>query len=93
MDVSRVILLKTNKYKNGGLTMSNREKCNLLLDSFDEAQLVNIAAMLQAVKDIAEAADDAFCEELYQNYLNDTSSDRDEYMTEEEVCKALGVAL
>ena len=48
--------------------MSNREKCIAILDSFSDGQLANIAAMLQAAKDaISEAADDAFCNSLYQS--------------------------
>ncbi len=30
--------------------MSNRERCNALLDGFTDAQLVNVAAVLQAMK-------------------------------------------
>lgn len=36
--------------------MSVREKCVFMLDSFTDAQLVNVAAMLQAMK---QAIDDA----------------------------------
>ncbi|HJB59805.1 MAG TPA: hypothetical protein H9771_09170 [Candidatus Faecalibacterium faecipullorum] len=34
-------------------------------------------------------AEDAFCEKLYQQYLSDP--DRGQYMTEEELCKELGI--
>ena len=38
--------------------MSNREKCVALLNDFSEAQLVNVAAMLQSMKQaIADAMD------------------------------------
>ena len=38
--------------------MSNREKCVALLNDFSEAQLVNVAAMLQSMKQaIADALD------------------------------------
>lgn len=36
--------------------MSNREKCIAILDSFTDAQLVNVAAMLQAVKNTIDDA-------------------------------------
>ena len=72
--------------------MSNREKCIAILDSFSEGQLANIAAMLQAARDaVSEAEDDAFCEQLYQQYQNDP--DKGETMTEAELCKELGIAL
>ncbi len=52
--------------------MSNREKCIAILDSFNDGQFANIAAMLQAAKDaISEAADDAFCTSLYREYKAD----------------------
>ena len=38
-----------------------------------------------------EDADDAYCEQLYQNYLKDP--DRGQTFTEDEVCKQLGIAL
>ncbi len=72
--------------------MSNREMCITILDSFSEAQLANIAAMLQAAKNaISEAEDDAFCEQLYRQYEADP--DKGETMTEAELCRELGISL
>ena len=72
--------------------MSNREKCIAILDSFSEVQLANIAVMLQAAKDaISEAADDAFCNALYEEYNVDP--DKGEAISLEDAAKALGVAL
>ena len=52
--------------------MSNRGKCIAILDSFDERQLVNIVAILQAAKDaIEDAADDAYCNALLRDYEAD----------------------
>ena len=36
--------------------MSNRDRCVAMLDSFTDAQLVNVAAMLQALKQTIEDA-------------------------------------
>lgn len=72
--------------------MSNREKCIAILDSFNDSQLVNIVAMLQAAKDaITEAADDAFCSALYKEYQADP--DKGQAMSIEDAAKMLGVAL
>ena len=72
--------------------MSNREKCIAILDSFSEVQLANIATMLQAARDaVSEAEDDAFCEQLYQQYQADP--DKGETVTEAELCRELGIAL
>ncbi len=72
--------------------MSNREKCIAILDSFNDSQLVNIVAMLQAAKDaITEAADDAFCSALYKEYQADP--DKGQAMSIEDAAKMLGVVL
>ena len=72
--------------------MSNREKCISILDSFSEGQLANIAAMLEAVRTaIDEAADDAFCAQLHAQYEADP--ERGERVTEDELCRSLGIVL
>lgn len=72
--------------------MSNREKCISILDSFTEGQLANIAALLEATRSaIDEAADDAFCASLRREYEADP--DKGESMSEEELCRSLGIAL
>jgi len=72
--------------------VSNREKCIAILDSFSEGQLANIAAMLQAAKDaITDAADDAFCNALYDEYKTDP--DKGQAISLEDAAKALGVSL
>lgn len=69
--------------------MSNREKCNAILDTFSEAQLVNVAAMLQVMKDDME--DDAFCEKMVQDYENDP--DKGDPMPIEDFARQLGIQL
>lgn len=72
--------------------MSNREKCNIILDSFSETQLADIATMLQAAKNaIDEALDDAFCEKLCEEY--DADPDKGDPISLEEFAQQLGVAL
>lgn len=72
--------------------MSNREKCIAILDSLNDSQLANIAAMLQAAKDaITDAADDAFCNALYKEYQADP--DKGQAVSIEEAAQLLGVAL
>lgn len=68
--------------------MSNKERCIAILDKFTDAQLANIAAMLQAAHD---AIDDAFCAALYENYQNDP--DKGEFISIEDAAAALGVEL
>jgi hypothetical protein len=72
--------------------MSNREKCIAILDSFNEHQLANIANMLQAALDaVSEAADDTFCNKLYDDYQADP--DKGQFVSLTEAAKLLGVEL
>ena len=72
--------------------MSNRERCDAILDSFTEAQLLNIADMLQAAKNaISQAEDDAFCNSLYQAYEADP--DKGHPVSLEDAARELGVTL
>lgn len=72
--------------------MSSREKCNEILDTFTETQLVNAAAMLQAMRQtIDDLEDEAFCEQIYQNYLNDP--DKGDPVPIEDFAKELGIQL
>lgn len=72
--------------------MSSREKCNAILDTFTETQLVNAAAMLQAMRQtIDDLEDEAFCEQIYQNYLNDP--DKGDPVPIEDFAKELGIQL
>ena len=68
--------------------MSVREKCISLLDCFNENQLQELAALLQAA---AEAEDDAFCRKLLYEYA--CSSEDDEVVSEEALLKELGIDL
>lgn len=72
--------------------MSNREKCIAIIDSFNDLQLINIVALLQAARDaVSEAADDAFCNALYEEYKADP--DKGEAVSLEDAAKLLGVTL
>ena len=70
--------------------MSDREKIVQLLDEVPAYKLGYILAYVQGLT-ADEDADDAYCEQLYQNYLKDP--DRGQTLTEDEVCKQLGIAL
>ena len=60
------------------MTVSDREKAINLIDSIPDSQMRYIISMLQSFKAaVDEAADDSFCERLYENYLDDTDSEKD----------------
>lgn len=74
--------------------MSNREKCLMLIDTFDEGELLNIAVMLQAARNaVDEALDDAFCNRLYEEYLKDPDPEKDESVSIQELAAELGIDL
>ena len=78
----------------GKQTLSNKEKCMMLIDSFDEGQLLNIAAMLQAARDaIDEALDDSFCNRLYEEYLNDPAPEKNESVRIQDLAAELGISI
>ena len=67
--------------------MSTRETCEAILDTFTDAQLVNVVAMLQAMRQtIDDLEDEAFCEKMAQEYDNDP-------MPLENFAKELGITL
>lgn len=72
--------------------MSNRERCAAILDTFTEAQLVNVAAMLQAMRQtIDDLEDEAFCERMVREYEEDP--DKGDPMPIEDFAKELGIQL
>ncbi len=72
--------------------MSNREQCNAILDSFSDAQLVNVAAVLQAMRRaIDDIEDEAFCEKMVRDYEHDP--DKGDPMRLEDFAEQLGIQL
>ena len=71
--------------------MSNRERCAELLKKVPEYKIGYLLAYLEGLT-ADEEADDAFCEKLYQDYLNDPDPDKDKTYTLEECRKKWGLA-
>ncbi len=72
--------------------MSNKERCVEMLDGFTDAQLVNVAAKLQAMKrTIDDIEDEAFCEKMVWDYENDP--DKGDPMPIEDFARELGITL
>ena len=55
--------------------MSTREMIDALLDSVPEYKMGYVLAYLQGLT-ADEEADNAYCEQLYQDYLNDPDPDK-----------------
>lgn len=71
--------------------MSTRERIVQLIDQVPDYCLNNLQSYLQGMIAADEAADDAYCEQLHQAYENDP--DRGQFMSEDELCKELGIVL
>ena len=70
--------------------MSTREMIDALLDSVPEHKMGYVLAYLQGLT-ADEEADNAYCEQLYQDYLNDP--DKHQTISLEELCEREGVEL
>ena len=76
------------------MTVTDREKAINLIDSIPDSQMRYIISMLQSFKAaVDEASDDSFCEHLYENYLNDTDSEKDNGIPIETFAHELGINL
>jgi len=72
--------------------MSNKDRCIAMIDTFTESQLASVVTLLTSVKALAdEAADDAYCERLYNEYEQDP--DKGEPVNIEDFASQLGVSL
>lgn len=73
--------------------MSIREQARALIDEIPEYKLSYVLAYMQGVMADDEAEDDAFCERMYQSYLNNPDPEKDDLVSEEEAARRLGIAL
>ena len=69
--------------------MSEREQAAALLDAVPEYKMAYVIGYLQGLV-ADEAADDAFCMKMYQDYLNDP--ERGDLVSFEDALKECGVS-
>ena len=69
--------------------MSEREQAAALLDAVPEYKMAYVIGYLQGLV-ADEAADDAFCMKMYQDYLNDPK--RGDFVSFEDALKECGVS-
>ncbi len=70
--------------------MSEKERASALLDLVPEYKMGYVVAYLQGLT-ADEAADDAFCRKMYEDYLNDP--ERGDFVSFEDALKECGVSL
>lgn len=73
--------------------MSEREQAKSIIDQLPEYKIGNLLTFLRGMLFDDEMEDDLYCERLVENYLNDTSPDKHETITLEELAKREGVEL
>lgn len=70
--------------------MSNKEQLIQLIDKIPDYKIGYVLAYVQGIT-ADEEADDAFCEEIYKNYLNDPDPEKDQTFTLEQCKKEWGL--
>lgn len=74
--------------------MSDRSKAINIINSLPDSQVQYALNMLQSFcHALDEAADEAFCEKLYTDYLNDTDPEKENGMSIESFSEQLGINL
>ncbi len=71
--------------------MSNREKIIALLDHVPDYKIGYVLAYVQGIT-ADEEADDAFCQQMWENYENDPDPEKDQGYTLEECKQEWGLA-
>lgn len=73
--------------------MSEREQAKQIIDQLPEYKISNLLLFLRGMQFDDEIEDDLYCERLVEDYLNDTSPDKHDTITLEELAKREGVEL
>lgn len=73
--------------------MSEREQAKQIIDQLPEYKISNLLLFLRGMQFDDEIEDDLYCERLVEDYLNDTSPDKHDTITLEELAKQVGVEL
>lgn len=73
--------------------MSERELAKQIIDQLPEYKVGNLLLFLRGMLFDDEMEDDLYCERLVEDYLNDTSLDKHDTITLEELAKREGVDL
>lgn len=71
--------------------MSEREQIAQIIDQLPEYKISTLLAFLKGMIFDDQIEDDLFCEQLYQNYLNDPDPEKHKTISLEELMKREGV--
>ncbi len=73
--------------------MSEREQAKQIIDQLPEYKVSGLLLFLRGMLFDDEMEDDLYCEQLVEDYLNDTSPDKHDTITLEELAEREGVEL
>lgn len=73
--------------------MSEKEQAKMIIDRLPDYKLPKLLLFLQGMQFDDEIEDDLYCEKLVENYLNDSSPDKHETITIEELAAQEGIVL
>jgi hypothetical protein len=68
--------------------MSTKDKIYSLIDDCTEEQLLQLLSLLESQK---EAEDDAFCQQLLQEYFDENDQNTTDFVSLEDVASELGI--
>ncbi len=71
--------------------MSEKEQAKMIIDQLPDYKMPRLLLFLQGIQFDDDIEDDAFCERMYQNYLNDPDPEKDKSYTLEECKKEWGI--
>lgn len=73
--------------------MSDREQAKQIIDQLPEYKVSNLLLFLRGMLFDDELEDDLYCEHLVETYLNDSSPDKHETISLEELARREGIEL
>lgn len=73
--------------------MSEKEQAKMIIDQLPEYKMAKLLLFLRGMLFDDEIEDDLYCERLVEDYLNDTSPDKHETISLEELAAQEGVNL
>lgn len=73
--------------------MSEKEQAKMIIDQLPEYKMAKLLLFLRGMLFDDEIEDDLYCERLLEDYLNDTSPDKHETISLEELAAQEGVNL
>ena len=73
--------------------MSEKEQAKMIIDQLPEYKMAKLLLFLRGMLFDDEIEDDLYCERLVEDYLNDTSPDKHETISLEDLAAQEGVNL